>query len=268
MAMRLLTAAILIFTIPQIAFAETEAYPSLSEAKDKADAIDKDETDILQRHQPFYFAYGHELSKLQVSFKTPLVRTWQLYFGYTQLMFWALNRDSKPFHDLTFNPELFYTYHLDNRPLLKSIDFGFLNHNSNGKDGPESRSFNKSYVRFNFEKELKHWVARLSIQAQDIYNFDPGNANIQDYVGPLAFNMTFIQLFDGWLDKSEISLAALPGGKFANGWDHGGYQLSWSFRLGGLKIVPAFYLQYYRGFAETLINYNERVDVFRGGVIF
>jgi len=60
-------------------------------------------------------------------------------------------------------------------------------------------------------------VARLSVQVQDSYGFDPGNTNIQDYVGPFGFNMTFIQLFDGWLDKSEISLAAQPGGSLPMG---------------------------------------------------
>lgn len=250
------------------AFAQIESYRPLVRAKDKSEAIDKDETDILQRHNPFYFAYGHELSKLQVSFKTPLVRTWPLYFGYTQQMFWALNRDSKPFHDLTFNPELFYSYKSEKDWMLRAIDFGIFNHNSNGRDGGASRSFNKSYVRFNFEKELQHWVARFAVQVQDIYAFDPGNADIQGHIGPLALNLSFIQLFDGWLDKSEVSLLAFPGGKFADHWDYGGYQLSWSFRFGGLHIVPAFYLQYYKGFAETLINYSQRVDVFRAGVIF
>src|SRR5215217_1579965 len=35
------------------------------ESKDKIKALNKEESDILQRHNPFYFAYGHELSKLQ-----------------------------------------------------------------------------------------------------------------------------------------------------------------------------------------------------------
>jgi hypothetical protein len=90
--MRFLALVVVACIFPQIGFAQPDAYQPLAEAKDKAAAIDKDETDILQRHNPFYFAYGHELSKIQVSFKTPLVRDWQLYFGYTQLMFWAATR--------------------------------------------------------------------------------------------------------------------------------------------------------------------------------
>jgi len=241
---------------------------NLSEQKDKSAAVDKDESDILQRHRPFYFAYGHDTSKLQLSFRSPLVRTWPLYFGYTQLMFWALQADSKPFNDLTFNPELFYQLKTPSSGMLKSIDFGIFSHNSNGKAGPASRSYNNSYVRVNFEKELKHWIARFSVQVQDLYNFDPGNEDIQDHIGPLTLNLSFIQLFDGWIDKSEFSLQAFPGGKFANHWDYGGYQASLSFRLGGVNIVPAFYLQYYKGFAETLLNYSQRVDVFRAGIIF
>ena len=253
---------------PLGALAQPPEEPQLADSKNKSAAIDKDETDILQRHNPFYVAYGHELTKLQLSFRTPLMRKHPLYFGYTQQMFWALSQDSKPFRDLTFNPELFYQYRIPDAGLIKSMDLGFFAHNSNGKDGPASRSYNKSYLRMNVEKELQHWVARFSIQVQDLYGFDPGNMDIQDHIGPLVFNLSFIQLFNGWIDKSEVALMAFPGGKFANHWDYGGYQLSWSFRLGGLQMVPAFYLQYYKGYAETLLNYADRVDVFRAGIIF
>lgn len=239
-----------------------------AETKNTVKTVDQDDASILQRHYPFYFAYGHGLSKLQLSFKTPLVRTWPLYFGYTQLLFWALNDNSKPFRDLTYNPELFYRWSVKDMHWLKSIDFGFFSHNSNGKAGLDSRSFNKSYLRANFERAGPRWLTRFSAQVSDLYDFDETNHDIQDYIGPLALNISFIQLFESWVDKSEVALQFSPGGKFADRWDRGGYQLSWAFRLGGIQLVPAFYLQYYNGYAETLLNYNKRVDVFRGGLIF
>lgn len=233
------------------------------------------EAQLLQRHKPFYFAYGNPNSKIQVSFKTPLLNKFPLYFGYTQLMFWRLRENSVPFKDMTFNPEFFYRFYLNPSSTLRSIDAGFWGHNSNGKAGSVSRSYNTRYVRFNLEKEGHRWTTRANIQLQYLYGFDQTNAEvhryneqIQYFVGPLLMNLTFVQLFDGWFDKSEISLDVIPGGKFAQDWDHGGYQLSWSFRLGGVNLTPSFYLQYYHGFAETLLNYNERVDAFRGGIIF
>lgn len=223
---------------------------------------------LLQRHHPFYFAYGQPLSKLVFSFKTPLIRDQPLYFGYTQSMFWALREHSKPFRDLTYNPELFYRWSFHEMGMLKSIDFGLWAHDSNGKAGADSRSYNNHYLRFNFEKQGRRWTTRFSTQLAYLYSFDPTNKDIQRYISPLSLNLSFVQLFDSWIDKSEVALQVSPGGKFANHWETGGYQLSWSFRLGTFKLVPSFYLQYYRGFAETLLNYNERVTEFRGGLIF
>lgn len=233
-----------------------------------AKIVDDEDASALQRHRPFYFAYGHSLSKVQLSFKTPLMRKMPVFFGYTQLMFWALNDDSKPFRDLTYTPEFFYRFNFEKFGLLKSLDFGLFNHNSNGKAASASRSYNQSYLRSNFEKSLSRWVVRVSAQLACLYGFDPDNRDLQDYVGPLSFGMSFTQIFKSWVDKSEVALLASPGGKFSHRWDRGGYQLSWSFRLGGFDIVPAFYMQYYRGYAETLLNYNRREDVFRGGLIF
>src|SRR5688572_9136616 len=83
---------------------------ALLAASNKNEFLHEEEASILQRHYPFYFVYGRPLSKLQVSFKTPVVRKFPLYFGYTQFMFWALEEESKPFRDLTYNPELFYRH--------------------------------------------------------------------------------------------------------------------------------------------------------------
>jgi outer membrane phospholipase A len=228
----------------------------------------KEEESLLQRHHPFYFAYGSGLSKLQLSFKTPVMRDWPLYFGYTQLMFWEVGEKSSPFRDLNYNPEFFYRFDLKNAGVLKSIDLGAWEHNSNGRAGDTSRSLDTNYVRFNLEKAGLRWTTRMSTQLSYMHGFDSANRDIQKYVGPLSFHISFIQLFDSWVDKSEVSLQASPGGKFANRWDYGGYQVSWSFRVGKIKLIPAFYLQYYRGFAETLLNYDQRVDQFRVGVIF
>jgi phospholipase A1 len=232
--------------------------------------LDKEEATLLQRHQPFYFAYGRPLTKVQLSFKVPVVKDVPLYFAYSQLMFWALEENSKPFRDLTYNPELFYRYSLtDGAYILKSVDIGFWNHNSNGKRDVDSRSYNKSYLRFNLAHSFSHWIFRASIQASALYDFDPTNRDIQDYISPLSFSFSVAQLFDTtWVDKTELTLQASPGGKFANQWGHGGYQASLSFRLGHINLVPAFYLQYYTGYAESLLNYNQREQEFRAGVIF
>ena len=250
------------------ALAETGADSSLLAAPNKNERLNEEESSILERHYPFYFAYGRPDSKLQVSFKSPVIRKVPLYFGYTQFMFWALEEKSKPFRDFTYNPELFYRQDVKNFGMLRSIDYGIFSHNSNGKKEADSRSLNKNYLRLNFDREGSRWITRFGAQVAYLYDFDETNKDIQEYIGPLSLSISFIQLFDSWVDKSEVALLASPAGKFGQNWDRGGYQLSWSFRFGKFDLVPAFYLQYYYGYAETLLNYDKQVSEFRGGIIF
>ncbi len=264
--MNLLITLILMFSAQ--ARAEEGTGGSLLNADNKTEKLEEEDKSILERHYPFYFAYGRPSSKLQVSFKVPVVRGIPLYFGYTQFMFWNLEEESKPFKDFTYNPELFYRHNTGNMGWLKSVDFGIFGHNSNGKKEIESRSLDKHYVRFNFDREGSRWITRFGAQLSYLYNFDETNMDIQKYIGPLSLSVSFIQLFDSWVDKSEVALTASPGGKLASRWNRGGYQLSWSFRFGKFQLVPAFYLQYYYGYAETLLNYNKEVSEFRGGIIF
>lgn len=241
---------------------------TLLNAENKSEKLKEEDGSILERHYPFYFAYGRPTSKLQLSFKSPLIRGVPFYFGYTQFMFWALEEKSKPFRDFTYNPELFYRLATENWGWLKSVDIGAFGHNSNGKQDEDSRSLDKHYLRFNFEREGPRWITRFGFQTSYLYNFDETNRDIQNYIGPLSLSLSFIQLFDSWVDKSEIALTASPGGKFATDLKHGGYQLSWSFRFGKFQLVPAFYMQYYYGYAETLLNYDENVSEFRAGFVY
>lgn len=223
----------------------------------------------LLRHQPFYFAYGNPTTKVQLSFKYRIIEGEPIYFGYSQIMFWDLSEDSKPFKDSTYNPELFYTYDLKRKVFLDNIDFGFLEHNSNGKGGAASRSFNRSYVRFNFAREYKQFLGKFSVKFGYIYSLDKTNEDIRTYISPLELGLSLVGLFRGWaMDKSSFDIRYFPGGDYAQYWNKGGYELSTSFRFGGLSIIPAFYMQYFRGYAESLINYDKKVSEFRAGLIF
>lgn len=257
-----------IFIFTNTAFAEGDSAGPKVALPGNSEEMDKGEATLLERHAPVYFAYSGHLSKVQVSFKTPLVREVPVYFGYTQVMFWDLGADSKPFRDLTYNPELLYRFNLKNPKILRAIDVIPWSHNSNGKQGADSRSYEKFTIRTHSEYALKRNILRVSAQVSYLYGLDTSNRDIQDYIGPVTFAVSFIQLYKNWIDKGDFTVQASPGGKFANKWARGGYQFSYSFRLGGINLVPAFYLQYYTGYAETLLNYNKQINEFRGGFIF
>lgn len=267
-------------TTPEVSRIKQEKIDSLrAVAKQLNEVLESDDPTVsellaiedhlnLSRHNATYFAAGNPLSKLQFSFKYRLIKKQTLYFGFTQILFWDLGEDSKPFRDTTYNPELIYTYQINGLQFLESIDFGIWEHNSNGKDELASRSFERNYIRLNMQHEYQEWVLRTSIKLGYIHGLDDTNKDIQDYISPLELKITLVEVIRGLLDKSELSLRFFPGGKYADKFDKGGFELGLSFRLGGLDIVPSFYMQYFNGYAESLINYDERENEFRAGFIF
>lgn len=240
---------------------------SLLEKRDKFKTLESQADVDIRRHKPIFFAYGKPLTKVQFSFKSPIVEDVPFFFGYSQLIFWKLHEDSKPFLDATYNPEFFYRLKWPESRKY-AIDLGVWEHSSNGRDGADSRSYDQSYLRLNYFIESANWIFVIAGKFRFIYNVDDTNRDILDYMGPAEFEFRIIQLFSGWIDKSEFVVNFNPGGKFSDRFDKGGLQLGYNFRLGGLKVVPSFYLQYYGGFGETLINYDQRVQAFRAGLVF
>jgi phospholipase A1 len=248
--------------------ADVPPVAAISEAPDKAKAIEQQDNLILLKHKPIYFLYGKPDTKAQFSFKSPIVQRIPFYFAYSQIVFWRLHEESKPFTDATYNPEMFYRWSFRERSLFSSIDFGPWEHNSNGKDAETSRSFDRTYVKVNLAQEWSNWVGMSSVKVFHLYNQDETNQDIYKYISPVEFSLSLIQLQGGMIDKSELALRFFPGGRWADRWDRGGYEVGYSFRLGGLDLFPALSLQYYQGYAETLINYDRYVRQFRAGISF
>ena len=129
--------------------------------------------------------------KFQLSFKVLLWEKvfWDkgdLFFGYTQLSFWQLydKKLSSPFRETNYEPEVFFKFDTDYNVFgltNRFISIG-LNHESNGKSGDLSRSWNRIFVviaadRGNFAIALKPWYR---IPEDDD---DDDNPNIEKYMG-------------------------------------------------------------------------------------
>lgn len=249
----------MLFSIPS--FSETEVAQSRVE-----DLAKKEERKVIG-YKPIYLAYGEPSTKIQFSFRSEMSDTLPINFGYTQIIFWNLREESKPFYDATYNPEFFYRW----RPFDKKwtmIDFGIWEHNSNGKASLESRSFDQSYVRGVYLEDWGAFATLLSVKLKFLYNLDDNNENIKNYVGPVDIDLHLVQIFEKVVDQAELILSARPGGVWGDQFDQGGYQVALNFHFKGIHINPAFYLQYYHGYAETLVNYNKKVDEFRIGFMF
>jgi len=212
--------------------------------------------------------------KFQVSFKVPLARNFlgedngHLYAAYTMKSFWQAYNGaiSSPFRETNHEPEIFF--------VLKSglRCFGWSNpyilagfsHQSNGRSGGESRSWNRLYLDFILEKgdfalSVKPWY-RLP-ESPKSYPGDPNgddNPDIAKYLG-------YGEITGAW-SKWGHTVSIMLRNNLRGEENRGAVELGWSFALGD-KMPIKGYLQYFNGYGESLIDYNASVNRIGLGVL-
>lgn len=230
---------------------------------------EKRDTFNLTAYNPFYAIYHPESTKIQASFKYRLHRELNFYLGYTHLILWDLQGESRPFYDVNYNPELFYRWEFKNKKHIESIDFIGVGHTSNGQNYELSRSYDYTAVQFNFKYDIKqNQIFRTSLRLRYIGNFDEPNENLRDYYGPWELKFAVTEFMRGFVDKGELSGRIFGGGPWGTDFSKGGQEIGVSFRILGFEITPAFYLQYYHGYNESLRFFNQKENVFRFGLLF
>lgn len=193
--------------------------------------------------------------KFQISLKLALAENLiadngDLYLAYTQVSVWqAYNRDaSSPFRDTNYEPEMFLTFDTDyNLFGLKGrlLTIGAV-HQSNGRGNEDlSRSWNRIYAavvleRGNFVCSLKPWWRIPEPEEED------NNPDIAKYLGYGEFRAAY-----KW---REHVFATLLRNNLRVEDNKGAIELDWSFPLAGQ--IKGF-VQYFYGYGETLIDYNE-----------
>lgn len=228
-------------------------------------------------YEPFYFIAGTKSpnAKFQISFKYRLFRERGtlveqypslkgFHLAYTQTSLWDLNSPSKPFLDSSYKPEFFYEIdQVDGGRWGKRfrVDLqGGVQHESNGKDGADSRSLNVIYVQptfvigkaggLQFSLAPRTWAYLGSLDDnRDIAKF-------RGYVG--------LRASAGWADDWQLSAT----GRAGDAWDRGSLRLDLTYPLmqwfsGNLALY--LHLQYFWGYGETLLRYNDRSSSFRAG---
>jgi outer membrane phospholipase A len=143
--------------------------------------------------------------------------------------------------------------------LRLDLQAGFQ-HESNGKSGADSRSLNIAYVEpkavlgsedgFHFSLAPRAWVYVGGLDE---------NPAIKDFRGYTGLRSTL-----GW--GNGLLLTAT--GRLGDDANRGSLQLDLSYPLfrllyGNLGLY--LYAQYFVGYGESLLRYNERTSVFRAG---
>ncbi|MAR93227.1 MAG: phospholipase A [Pseudomonadota bacterium] len=211
-----------------------------------------------------------EEAKLQISLKVPinnrdlLVENDAVYFAFTLKAFWQVyNHDiSAPFRETNYRPELYYLMPISN--LFDNADsavaFG-IEHESNGRSQPLSRSWNRIFVNYYFAKDnylisFRPWY-RIPEDEKDDPNDAKGddNPDIEKYMGHFELMGTWEQ------NRYEFSLMLRNN---LNRPNHGALRLDASFPIWGrLRGV----IQYFNGYGESLIDYDHRIERLGVGIL-
>jgi len=234
--------------------------------------------DHFSGYEPLYFIAGLEPpnAKFQISFKYqllsnrgalvqryPLLRGF--FLGYTQTSVWDWSAPSAPFEDSSYRPELFYRYERVDAGrwadwLRLDLQAG-LQHESNGRGGADSRSLNIGYAEPGVTLGRKDGLRlRLAPRVFAYLGDLSDNPDLKDYRGHLELRSRL-----GW--ERGLDLAAT--GRLGDDWDRGSLQLDLTYPMaqfvfGGFS--PYLHLQYFYGYGETLLRYNERGSSIRLGI--
>jgi len=216
-------------------------------------------------YQPSYFIFGKENLKLQFSGKYRVAKNYNLYLGYTQTMIWNIYDQSAPFDDINYLPEVFYRLVEGDDKFIRSIDIG-IQHKSNGEEGDKSRSMNSLFLKTNFASKINHHNILGEFKLQNIYSKADANKYIVDHMGfwELKLIVTHVIVHDSQRLDVEYRFFA---GKSVVDVGKGGRELGLIYRLGSDNFNPAFYLQYYSGYAETLLHYDQKISQVRLGLL-
>lgn len=180
-------------------------------------------------------------------FGTPL----SLWGGYTQSSRWQLynGADSRPFRETNYEPELMLVapLSLDLPGWKLRMASLSLNHQSNGRALPLSRSWNRMIGGLALERD--DWVAEL--RGWNRINEAPkddDNPDISDYIGRME-----LRLARYW-GEHALSLQ-LRHSMRSGTQSRGSVQLDYVFPLAGALHGQ---LQLFSGYGESLIDYNLR----------
>jgi len=198
----------------------------------------------------------HTEAKLQLSFKTKLLNdligdNGDLWFGYTQSSRWQVFNvaNSRPFRETNHEPEFIFVWrtHYDIGAFSARMMSLSLTHQSNGREEPLSRSWNRLILTLGFDRP--DWVIQLRpwYRIPETSSAEDENPDILDYIGRGE-----ILVVHRKKNSHQISAQirhTLKGGDTSRG----SFNLDWSY--------PCFdrlrcHAQIFRGYGESLIDYN------------
>jgi phospholipase A1/A2 len=187
-------------------------------------------------------------------------------FAYSQTSFWNVSNFDQPFfYDTSYRPEVFY--YLESFPGIKTApgdQFGLqggVGHESNGQVDPNHRSMNIVFLRP---------IVTIGNDSGWFFTFAP---KFYDYIGGLPLNPDMPK-YRGYADlrvvaglRDSLQLAAI--GRVGRDGNRGSIQLDLTYPLTKLlngNMDISLDAQYFNGYGDSLLTYNQRTTIFRFGL--
>lgn len=222
--------------------------------------------------------------KFQISMKFRLLKPdlyvfehsyFPIYVAYTQKSLWNIGQPSAPFEETNYNPELFLDYPVNlavyRQLKLRNVVVGLFEHESNGMAGLQSRSWNRQYVMCRFGLEPREQLHEPESFSPDKVSFyiklwlPSGYSDQNEYLRSIGSRDDFLD----YAGRGEMGLSVrnfLWGGALK---DHlldirttilrNPHKPSWQFefrqQIPGMNF--SLYLQYWYGYGETLLRFDQ-----------
>lgn len=202
--------------------------------------------------------------QLQFSFKYPITTSilgtkHALWVAYTQQSYWQAYNGlaSRPFRETNYEPEVFLAFNIQDWSLLgvnpKFLNFS-LNHQSNGRSEPASRSWNRVTAEIIFERDNLAFSIRPWWRIPE--SSDDDNPDIHKYLGYGDLNFVY-----SW---NDYTIDVMMRNNFNMDDNRGALRVGVSFPL-----WERFegYVQYFNGYGESLVDYNHHTQSIGIGII-
>lgn len=196
----------------------------------------------------FQISIRQRLTKSILPFKT------FAYLTYSQKSFWNIYAQSSPFKDTNYNPGLGLGKYILYKDRVVGAAFVQIKHESNGRDGDDSRSWNylslsmKYYFNARFNVSGEVWVP---------YVDGGNNKDLLDYRGLGFVSVNYTSNKHRWWLSADLN----PRKGFVNV----NTTLTAAFSISD-KSNQYLFARFYQGYGESLLDYNKYTMNIRVGI--
>ncbi len=178
--------------------------------------------------------------------------------AYTQKSFWQTSRYSSPFRETNYAPEIFVEFPYKSK-YLKGYKVSLI-HESNGRNGDFSRSWNRVYLEGFFQFSNLFVIPKVWYRIPEKKEEDD-NPNIYKYYGYGELRLMLPY-------KNQNFDLSLRNNLKLDSSNKGSAKLNWSFPIPTNRHFPKAYgfLQVFTGYGNSLIDYDKKTHKIGFGI--